>query len=489
MMNMNINEIQRRLVKILGEDKVSTDPVTLSLYASDPVSFPMIPEDLSKKFVVVMPSNIEEITEVVKLASRENVPIIPQGASTSLALGSSVISLSALNQLETLKYGIIMFTGSMRRILEFSKTDRYIKTEAGVRIDELNDYLDNNDTGLFFPVDPASSRAATVGGAVASGAGGLRGARYGTMREWVLGLEFVDGLGRIHRVGCRTVKCRQGYDLTRLLVGSEGTLGVIYSAILKLWPKPHHILRTLFYSERFIEGFKTFLDIRERFGVPLIAEYLSNRLVEKIRETTGIWFGDGHAIITDIEIEDLSLVDKFSKEIESILARNNIKSYVIASNRDPDFEKIYFLRKSMYPSALKTRKMKYIITEDIVVPITKIPEYVEFVETLRRRYERDIEVGGHLGDGNLHPKLEGDLDDPRDRDLVMKIGREIALKAVELGGSVSAEHGIGTMKIDLLIEEFRYRGSEASIDLMREIKKTFDPKNILNPGRVIPIER
>ena len=461
--------------------------MTLGLYSTDPVSFPTITKDLSEKFVVVMPRDPREVVEVVKFCYKNKIPLIPQGSSTSLALGSSVVSLSSLNQLTILDKGVILYTGFMKRIIELSKVDRYVIVESGVRIDELNDLLNIEKTELFFPVDPASARAATVGGAIASGAGGLRGARYGTMREWVLALEFVDGMGRIHRVGCRTIKCRQGYDITKLLVGSEGTLGIITSATLKLWPRPRKIIRTLYFTEKFLEGYEVFLRIREVFGVPLISEYLSDRIVRKIYETTGISFGEGHAFIIDLELDRYTNTDLVKKDLEKILGDKHVKNYVIAEDHEKDFDKIYFLRRSMYPSTLKTRKMKYIITEDIVVPISKIPEYVDFVEKTREKYKRDIEIGGHLGDGNLHPKLEGDLDDPKDRDLVMKIAREVVMEAVKLGGSISAEHGIGTMKIEFLLEEFRYRESEHTIDLMKNLKRIFDPASILNPGRVIPI--
>lgn len=486
---MKLDEISNKLKKIVGSERVSRDAVVLGLHAVDAVSFPLIPRDLSQRFIVVSPLNSREISEIVKICYREKIPVIPQGAATSLALGSSIISLTALNQLTQLDYGVILYTGLMRRVVEFSKTDRYIIAEAGLRIEELNEYLELNRSGLFFPIDPASSRAATIGGAIASGAGGLRGARYGTMRDWVLGVEFVDGLGRIHRVGCRTIKCRQGYDLTRLLVGSEGTLGIITQAILKLWPRPRGVVRLLYYSETFDKAYKAFLEIREEFGVPLIAEYMSNKIVDNIREVSGIDFGSGHAVIIDFEIEDLSRADYMSKRFREILSSNEIKSFYIATNRDRDFDRIYELRRSMYPATVRARKMKYIITEDIVVPISKIPDYLKAIDSISEKYKREIYVGGHIGDGNLHPKLEGDLEDPRDRDIVMRIGREIALEAVRLGGSVSAEHGIGTMKIDLLIEEFRYRESEDTIDLMIDIKKIFDPGGILNPGRVIPIER
>lgn len=486
---MKIEEIYGKIKKLVGSDKVSQDPVVLGLHSVDAVSFPLLPKDLSRRFIIVSPESSREISEIVKLCYKEKIPVIPQGAATSLALGSSVISITSLNQFTQLEYGVIIYTGRMRRVIEFSRTDRYIIAEAGIRIEELNEYLEMNRSGLFFPVDPASSKAATLGGAIASGAGGLRGARYGTMRDWVLGLEFVDGLGRIHRIGCRTVKCRQGYDMVRLLVGSEGTLGIISSAILKLWPKPKSIARLLYYSDSFEKAFRAFLDLREEFGVPLISEYMSDKIVEKVKEVTGIYFGEGHAIITDFELERSSQADEIFRRAVEILSRHGIKSYYMATDRDPDFDKIYQLRRSMYPATVRARKMKYIIIEDVVVPISRIQDYLNTLESISTRYAREIYVGGHIGDGNLHPKFEGDLEDPKDRDLVLKMGREIALEAVRLGGSVSAEHGIGTMKIELLREEFRYRESEHTLNLMREIKKTFDPGGILNPGRVIPIEK
>ncbi|MEM0458034.1 MAG: FAD-linked oxidase C-terminal domain-containing protein [Sulfolobales archaeon] len=216
---------------------------------------------------------------------------------------------------------------------------------------------------------------------------------------------------------------------------------------------------------------------------------MSDKILEKVKEFTGIYFGEGHAIITDFELERSSQADEIFRRAVEILSRHGIKSYYMATDRDPDFDKIYQLRRSMYPATVRARKMKYIIIEDVVVPISRIQDYLNTLESISTRYAREIYVGGHIGDGNLHPKFEGDLEDPKDRDLVLKMGREIALEAVRLGGSVSAEHGIGTMKIELLREEFRYRESEHTMNLMREIKKTFDPGGILNPGRVIPIEK
>ncbi|MEM0457705.1 MAG: FAD-binding oxidoreductase, partial [Sulfolobales archaeon] len=189
---MKIEEIYGKIKKLVGSDKVSQDPVVLGLHSVDAVSFPLLPKDLSRRFIIVSPESSREISEIVKLCYKEKIPVIPQGAATSLALGSSVISITSLNQFTQLEYGVIIYTGRMRRVIEFSRTDRYIIAEAGIRIEELNEYLEMNRSGLFFPVDPASSKAATLGGAIASGAGGLRGARYGTMRDWVLGLEFVD---------------------------------------------------------------------------------------------------------------------------------------------------------------------------------------------------------------------------------------------------------------------------------------------------------
>jgi FAD/FMN-containing dehydrogenase len=400
-------------------------------------------------------------------------------------MGAGALSITTAAQIYAMERGVIVHLGRMNGVEEISEIDRVAIVEPGIRIDALNEKLSNTD--LFFPVDPASARAATVGGAIAAGAGGLRGAKYGTMRDWVLGLEFVDGVGRIHRIGCRTVKCRQGYDITRIMVGSEGTLGIITKATLKLWPRPPYVARIMAVFKNFEELYGFLIRVR-RGRVPLITEYMEDRVAEKVIRNTRMDIPVGHTIILDLEAgsrdEAERLIDLLRDE-----ARNSGSIYIsTATSGEEAFEEIYRFRRSMFPSFVKLKKHKHVIAEDTAVPISRIPQFISRIREIEKRYNREIELGGHLGDGNLHPHIEGDLEDPRDRSIIMNIARDIVIEALNLEGTSSSEHGIGSMKLELLLIELKNRGSEHTLDLMIGIKKVFDPKWILNPGRVIPYE-
>ena len=477
-----IERVYEELSSILGK-RVSRDPVDLGLHAVDASSYYFIPKDLSDRYVLATPKNAEEVSEVIRVAGKHGVPVIPQGSSTDLSMGSGGISLTTANQIYMLERGIILNTGMMSSIVEISETDRVAIVEPGLRIDSLNEALAGTD--LFFPVDPASARAASVGGAIATGAGGLRGAKYGTMRDWVLGLEFVDGLGRIHRTGCRTVKCRQGYDITRLMVGSEGTLGVITEAVLKLWPKPTAISRLMAVFRDFDSLYRFFLGIR-RGRVPLIAEYMEDRVADKVIKTLNLDIPTGHTLILDLEAGSREEAERLLGLLERGARDAGAFYTAAASSLDKSFDEIYRFRRSMYAGMVKMKSRRNIIFEDTAVPISKLPEFIKSVREIESRYGREVALGGHLGDGNLHPHIECDLEDPKDRSLALELAKEIVIKALKLGGTSSSEHGIGSMKLELLLIELRNKGSEHTLDLMVGIKKTFDPKWVLNPGRVIP---
>ncbi len=479
-----IDKVYEELSSILGK-RVSRDPVELGLHAVDASSYYFIPKDLSDRYVLATPKDPEEVSETIKIAGKYGVPVIPQGSSTDLSMGGAGISLTTTNQIYMIERGIILHTGRMGSILEISEIDRVAVVEPGVRIDSLNEAL--GETDLFFPVDPASARAATVGGAIATGAGGLRGAKYGTMRDWVLGLELVDGLGRIHRVGCRTVKCRQGYDITRLMVGSEGTLGVITRAILKLWPRPASISRLMAMFRDFDSLYRFFLSVR-RGRAPLIAEYMEDRVAGKVVRTLGLNIPVGHTLILDLEAGSREEAEKLLELLERGAREAGAFYIATATDRDRYFEEIYRFRRSMYAGMVKMKSRRNILFEDTAVPVSRLPEFIRRVREIEGKYGREIELGGHLGDGNLHPHIECDLEDPKDRSLAMELAKEIVVEALKLGGTSSSEHGIGSTKLGLLLIELRTRGSEHTLDLMASIKRAFDPKWILNPGRMIPSE-
>ncbi len=481
-----IDNAYNDLLKAIGENGVSNDPVEIGLHIVDASSYYF---DLDtheyRNYILVKPSNERDVVETVKTALKYRIPIIPQGSSTSLAMGSGVIYLDELLQYRTLRSAIIVNLSKMNKIVDIRPIDRIAEVEPGVRIDDLNTKL--KSYSLFFPIDPASARVASVGGAISTGAGGLRGARFGTMRDWVLAIRFVDGLGRVHSVGCYTIKCRQGLDLARLFVGSEGVLGIITRAVLKLWPTPRHVYRFLMFFHDFLDAYRTFIDIRSR-RQPLVAEYVEDRIVKMISESLGLKLPYAHMLLIDIELNLLDEKAHIYKTVYEEAKKHGVIEIRSSLDGEEDFEKLYMIRRSMFPSILRMKRKPHLIAEDTVVPVSKIPEFVEHVKAIEKEYGEDVLLGGHLGDGNLHPHVECDLNDPEDRRKAMDIAAKIAVSALKLMGSVSAEHGIGSLKLDLLIKELKFKNSIHSLDLMRGIKKVFDPYNILNPGRVIPVD-
>jgi FAD/FMN-containing dehydrogenase len=237
----------------------------------------------------------------------------------------------------------------------------------------------------------------------------------------------------------------------------------------------------------FEELYSFFLKVRKG-RVPLVAEYMEDRVAEKVIRNTGMNVPVGHTIILDLEADSKDEADRFVSMLGDF-ARSSGSIYVAtAMSGEEGFEEIYRFRRSMFPSYVRLKKRKHVVAEDIAVPISKIPEFIHRIREIERKYGREIELGGHLGDGNLHPHIEGDLEDPKDRSIVISIARDIVVEALKLGGTSSSEHGIGSMKLELLLIELRNRNSEHTLELMAGIKRVFDPKWILNPGRVIPYE-
>ncbi len=463
----------KALKKVVGEENVLTDELILYLYSKNPIG------SSGKALCVVFPENTGQVSEVVKICYEKRVRIYPQGSTTELS-GAS-----------TPHEGVVVSFSKMNNIEEINVVDGYVTAQPGVRLSELNSAL--KKYGYMFPVDPASTNVATVGGAINTGAGGLKGARYGSMRDWVLGLEVVlpDKNGTVLNIGNKTLKCRQGYDLVRLIVGSEGTLALVTKAFLKITPQPENIVFSASFFKSPEDAMKAIIEIKSRGMNPIIMEFIDEDVVRMGREVMGIETGDGHMLLVGLDCP-AELAEKYAGLLVDIMRNSGATDVDHAlSERDAEERGLIAIRRAFYPLAISLGTQEFkdstslVMIEDLVVPVSRLPEAVRIIKDTGKKYGFTVLTGGHVGDGNLHPMIWTDVEDREMMERAERFYLEIMEKILEIGGSISAEHGIGEMKKKGLEMEFRMRKSEKALEIMRQIKRVFDPENILNPGKVI----
>jgi len=463
------------LKRILGGDKVVDDEHIMRLYAREPSGLE------GSVIAVVFPESVEDVSKIVRYAYDREVYLYPQGSSTDLVGGAYPE-----------RPGVIVSMERMRRIINVSILDSIVDVEPGVRLWDLNVELAKH--GYMFPIDPGSVKVATVGGAINTGAGGMRGARYGTMRDWVLGLTVVlpDRDGTILRLGCRTLKCRQGYDLTRLIVGSEGTLAIVVEATLKITPLPENVVVALAFFPSLDDLVSAVIDIKERGMDTLLMEFMdrdSAMLASKATKSDIVPTGDMLLVGVPVNVE---AAERVLGELTGIMRSNGATDvYTARSMAEAEERKLLEIRRNLFTAqallAFEESQGRKIILfmEDIAVPPSRLPEAVKGIKRLEEKYGLKTVLGGHIGDGNLHPTVGFPADDEEARERALKWYQDVMRLALDLGGTVSAEHGIGTLKKKALEEELERLGSGKALEIMRGIKRVFDPKGILNPGKVV----
>lgn len=422
---------------------------------------------------VAIPKDVSQIQKILRICYEYEIPVTGRGGGTSLT-GASVPSVES----------IVISLSRLNRILEINPQDRYVVAEAGVRLDDLSAEL--SKTGLMYPPDPGSAIAATVGGSISTNAGGLRGAMYGATKEWVLGLEVVLPNGEVTQTGGKVLKRSTGYDLTALMVGSEGTLGLITKAILKLVPKPESVGRIMAYYSSIENVSSAIGRLKSQGMTPLMAEFMDKIALDSLAHTKGVSFpGDArYLLMVDVASskESLSRIVDEAKDVISETGANEITS----TTDEKVMSEIYGWRKGLYAAELGERGSpdEYIIIGDIIVPPSKLPAAMREIDDERKREKVRVSLFGHIGDGNIHVNVFYNSKNQESlkgaHTFLLNIGRI----AIRNGGSTSAEHGIGLEKKELLVEEMKFRNSMKNIELMREIKKIFDPRNIMNRGKM-----
>ena len=450
------------LVKSVGKEGVLTSPEDLAVYSYDGTFEEHCPD------VVVLPTSTEQVCQVLQLAARERIPVVTRGMASGLAAASVPFS-----------GGIVFCLTRMDRILEIDQENAIAHVEAGIITAILQAEVEK--VGLFYPPDPSSIRHSTIGGNIACNAGGPRCLKYGVTGDYVLGLTVVLADGQILKTGGKVIKDVVGYDLTALFTGSEGTLGVITEALLRLTAKPKFAHTALVEFNSIAEASQTVNAILTAGIVPATLELMDQTAIACIEEAMNLGLPvDAEAILlveTDGQEESTVL-----REIETAaeICRQQGARKVTVAKDETERAALWKARRSVAPALARRAPNK--LGEDITVPRSAIPEAVRRLKAVSAKYGLPIVIFGHAGDGNLHPNILFDKRDPAQWAKVEQMVAEEFDIALELGGTLSGEHGVGTLKRPYMQ---RALGS-ASVALQKSIKQVFDPLNILNPGKVLP---
>ncbi len=451
-----------KLQAALGPSKVLTSIEDRIAYSYDGTFAQSLPD------VVVLPESTEEVAAVVRVAAEQRTPIVPRGMGSGLAAASVPVS-----------GGIALSLTRMNRILELDEENRTVRVEAGIVTADLQEAVEKR--GLFYPPDPSSNRHSTIGGNIACDAGGPRCLKYGVTGDYVLGLTVVLPDGRVLVTGGKPIKNVVGYDLTALFVGSEGTLGIITEALLRLVAKPRCVRTARAEFPSLDDASRTVTAILSAGIVPATLELMDETAIACIE--AGLHLGLPLDVEAMLIIEaDGSDEEAVLREIEAVarICREQGARQVSVACDEQERAALWKARRSVSPSL--ARKAPNKLGEDITVPRSAIPEAIRRIKAISARHGLPIVVFGHAGDGNLHPNILFDRRDAAQWAKVEVMAGEIFDVALELGGTLSGEHGVGVLKRPYIERAL----GPISIDMQRRIKQALDPLNIMNPGKVLP---
>jgi glycolate oxidase len=453
-------ELVARLAEIAGKDGVLTSAEDMVCYSYDGTFVESRPD------VVVLPRGTDEVSQVVKLAAELQVPIVPRGMGSGLAAASVPVG-----------GGMVVCLTRMNRILEIDTANATVRCEAGVITAELQAEVEK--LGLFYPPDPSSIRHSTIGGNIACNAGGPRCLKYGVTGDYVMGLTVVLAGGEVLRTGGKPVKDVTGYDMNGLFTGSEGTLGIITEALLRLVAKPAYAKTALVEFDS-LDGASAAVNAILSAGiVPATLELMDQTAIACVEEAMHL------GLATDIEASlivetDGSDEQTVLREIEAaaaICSTAGARSVKVAQS-EAERAALWKARRSISPALGRRAPNK--LGEDITVPRASIPEAARRLRAISQKHGLPIVIFGHAGDGNLHPNILFDKRDPRQWATVEEMVKEVFALSLELGGTLSGEHGVGILKRPYLEDAL----GPVSIAVQRKIKQALDPQNIFNPGKV-----
>ena len=458
---MSASDLVAKLTALLGSEVVRSDAVSLQAYSRDATPmFEGLPE------VIVAPRNTAEVSKIVKFAHDTKTPIIARGAGSNLC--AATVPLNG---------GIVMSMTNMNKVLEVSKSEMIAVVQPGVTNLDLDQLVEKE--GLRFIPDPGSRNVSTIGGNVATSAGGLRGLKYGTTRNYILGLEAVLGTGEIIRTGGRLVKDVAGYDVTRLLVGSEGTLAVFTEITVALAPRPAASNYGVAYFEDLAAAAGAVEKIITAGILPATLEFLDNTCLVAVEDFAhlGLDTKAGALLLFGDDGDLVTIEQSVSKMAEIAKSSSGCRGVTLAADVAAA-EALLYARRCSLPALARLSSLS--ILEDIAVPRKSMAEAVTRIEAIGVKHGLRIGTFGHAGDGNLHPTIVLDKDNPKEVAAAEAALAEIFALPLEFGGSITGEHGVGSAKLPYLEAKI----GPANMQLQRNIKKVFDPAGILNPGRI-----
>lgn len=448
--------------------KVIRDPKRLLTREEDLLSYGY---DASFGFyrpdLVVQVLSSEETAAVMKLANRYKLPVTPRGQASSLSGGPLPV-----------KGGIVLDVSQWNQKLVIDPEDLVAIVSPGVITAAIDDAA--AAYGLMYAPDPGSSHFSTIGGNLAENSGGPRCLKYGVTKDYVIGLEVVTPQGEVIHTGGRTVKNVSGYDLTKLIVGSEGTLGIITEAVLRLVPRPP-ATRTLMVSfNHFVDSGRMVTKILTSGILPSKIEMMDQASIRAVEAYRPLGLPIDSEAILLIQLDGHpAAIDEEMLKIEEIAKQLDAREVKDAATEE-EAKELWKARKLVSPAIVRHKPTK--ISEDATVPRSKIPEFCRRLQQIKEKYKIDLVVFGHAGDGNLHPNIICDKRNKQEMSRVEQAIQAIFSAALELGGTLSGEHGIGTMKSAFMAQEF----SQETLDMMERIKHAWDPNHILNPGKIFP---
>lgn len=456
------NKIEEELEKFLPEDSILSSLEECYVYSQDGTN---TRKSEKTPDVVIFPETIEEVQQVVKFANIHEIPVTARGAGTNL-IGACLPDSG----------GIVMNFSKMNKIKRINKTDMTAIVQPGVVVGDLQKAVE--EIGLFFPPDPSNLRVSTIGGAIAQSAGGPKTFKYGTTKDYVLGLKVVLADGSLMITGSNTIKNATGYPLSQIFIGSEGTLGIVVEATLKLIPKPETSRVMLAYFDSINDATISVNNIIDSKIFPSTIDFMDNNAINTVEKfyPANLATDKTAALIIEIEGSKNSVIED-SNKLKEVLLKSKASGITI-SNTKEEYERIWTARRASFAATAKLRPD--VVTDDMIVPRSNLPKLVEGINKICQKYQLQTCVIGHVGDGNVHPQIALNLEDKHEYANYIKAKEEMYKLTIELDGTLSGEHGIGSEKkkyIPMAIDK-------VALEYMKKIKVVFDPKNILNPDKI-----
>lgn len=454
------SKIKDALISLVGPDRFKDDPVAIAAHSYDSYI------EEASPCAVVFPKTTNEVSEIMKVASAAKLPVTARGAGTNLSGGSI-----ALNN------GLALCLSQMNQIVQIAPEDRYVVVQPGVINGKLQKAIAGY--GYFYPPDPSSFMISTIGGNIAENAGGPRCLKYGVTVDYILGLEVVLASGKVIRMGSPNIKDVTGYRPSGIFCGSEGTLGIITEATLKIVPTPKAVRTAMVVYNNLNDTAKTVSQVIRQGILPAAMELIDNGVINLIEDNMNIGLPRDAEGILLVDVDGAEeQVAKEIQEIGTIAKENGANSIVIAENKE-HADELWKGRRRVY--GLISQLSPTTVVEDATVPVSKIPDMIRGCRKIADEFNLRISIVGHAGDGNLHPTISTDINDKEEWQRVEKAVEKIFDLALQMGGCLSGEHGIGLAKKSFLPMSM----SQDTLEFLTMIKRSVDPDNILNPGKFV----